>query len=59
MIKDNKTCTKCNVEKSTESFYYHLGMADNHFNKCKECCKEYNRMKHIKRKIKELISMNG
>lgn len=32
-----KTCFKCLLEKSLESFYKHSGTKDGHLNKCKDC----------------------
>ena len=32
-----KTCKRCGIEKSLDSFYKCRGMKDGHFNICKEC----------------------
>lgn len=34
-----KTCFKCGVQKSVDSFYAHPMMADGHLGKCKDCAK--------------------
>jgi len=38
-----KTCRKCNKEKQLDEFYTNKKGADGHLNKCKDCCKEWNK----------------
>lgn len=35
-----KTCIRCNITKSLDSFHKHKGMKDGHLNKCSVCVKE-------------------
>lgn len=43
----NKICFKCNIEKSTSSFYKHKGMKDGYLGKCKDCTKKDTRIREI------------
>lgn len=40
-MKLTKKCSKCQEEKSLDSFCKHRGMKDGHNNNCKECVKKY------------------
>ena len=37
-----KVCTKCEIEKSLDSFYKSKYFKDGYVNRCKVCCKEYS-----------------
>ena len=40
-----KMCIRCSTEKSEDEFYKHSGMTDGFLNKCKECCKQVEKIR--------------
>jgi hypothetical protein len=53
-VKPTKKCSKCQTEKSLDSFCKHKNMKDGLNNNCKDCVKEYNNKN--KQQIKEYKS---
>ena len=43
-----KTCKNCNKEKELDEFYVNSKMSDGRLNKCKECCKQWNKDNKVK-----------
>jgi hypothetical protein len=41
-----KKCFKCGEIKSLDNFYKHKKMPDGHLNKCKSCCKQYQKRRN-------------
>ena len=46
---ENKTCFKCGRNLPITEFYTHPGMADGHLNKCKDCTKRDENIRHQKK----------
>jgi len=44
---NDKNCIICGETKQLSAFYKHKAMADGHLNKCKDCCKEQNKLREI------------
>lgn len=50
---ENKTCNKCNIEKTIDNFSKHSGTKDKLDNRCKECVKKVKQNKDREKKPSE------